>query len=185
MVIVAKLSRSVVRGGLSYGGLHRTRGGVCYCKISFVPLGLLFLYLKVLLLALTKRVGLVLPRIGSSVLPVFTARKCLKRAMLMLFAVNVVTTTFDGSSSTLATVAADMYMSLLSAGGSVRRMTQRQHKEMRVVLSIVLVFFVYLMRTLGDGDIVSTVCVVTSCACNPLLKVFTFKLFAREAAQSQ
>lgn len=184
IVIVANLSRSVVRGGLSYQGLQRTGGGVCYCKFSFVPLGLLFLYLKVLLVTLTKRVRLRLPTVGSSVLPVFTTRKCLKGPMLVLFAVKVVTTTFDGSSSTLATVAADMYMSLLGAKGSSRRITYHGEGGMRFSLSILLTLFVYLMRVLGGGDMVSTVCVVTSCACNPLLKVFTFNLFAQERAGS-
>lgn len=176
--MVANLSRSVVRGGLSYGDLGSTRGGVCACNFTFAPIGFLFLSLNILLLALTSRRRVRLPTLGSSVLPVFYASNVLKRSVLVFFAVNVVTTTFDDTSSTLATLAASFYVSVLKIRGRGTRSTGHAQLMIRLVVSVLFTVVVLTFGTVGGQDIVSTVCVVTSCACNPLLNLFMFKLFA-------
>lgn len=176
VVTVAKLSRSVVRHGLDYGGFGSSRGGVVADIVSRFFIVLLFLVLNILLCVFTtgRRVTI---RGDSRLFPLVTANGCFPTVINVLFVVNLVSSTCSTTNSTLATLAASFAMSVLKAGNGSRRAIIGVHGGIRVNVTIIVKVAVFMFGLLGGADIVSTMCVLTDCACNPVLNLFTFNVF--------
>lgn len=185
VVTVAKLSRSVVRHGLDYGGFGSSRGGVVADNVSRFFVVLLFLVLKMLLCAFASRRNVAGPTGDSRLFPVVTAKKCFPVVMNVLFVVKLVSSTCSTTKSTLATLAASFAMSVLKVGKGARSAMQGAHGGMRINVAVIVKVIVFVFGLLGGADIVSTICVLTDCACNPVLKLFTFNVLAGERMHSQ
>ncbi len=147
---------------------------MCTYGVAFVPANLLFLSLGVLLVQLARQQGIALPEQSDDLLTMFAATGRLGSAVVVLFTVGVVASSFSSADSALTALTTSYCVDIRERHGD-ERLRRRVHLAMSVVFAV----FILLFRAVNSTSVIDAIYVLCSYTYGPLLGLFAFGLFTR------
>ncbi len=174
------LDQDMMQKNLTCRNLSDARKDMCSYAFAFVPVNLLFLALGVLLVMLAAQGGATLPDSGDALLPMFAASGQLGGAVMVLFTIGIVATSFSSADSALTSLTTT-YCLDIRGDASDERLRKHTHLVMCAIFALLVVLF----RALETQSVIDTIYVLCSYTYGPLLGLFAFGLFTRRKVRDR
>ncbi len=179
VIVMTGLDQDMMQKNLSCRNLREAKKNMYCYGFAFIPLNFLFLCLGILLLALAGKMNLTLPPLNDDILPMFATQGYLGEAVLVLFTIGIIAATFSNSDSALTAMTTSVCVDLLGVESDSEKTAHRKREIVHVTLSMMLVLFICLIRTMGSQSVIDAIYIIASYTYGPLLGMFAFGLFTR------
>ena len=174
VIVMTGLDQDMMQKNLTCRTLREAQKDMCTYGVAFVPANLLFLSLGVLLVQLARQQGIALPEQSDDLLTMFAATGRLGSAVVVLFTVGVVASSFSSADSALTALTTSYCVDIRERHGD-ERLRRRVHLAMSVVFAV----FILLFRAVNSTSVIDAIYVLCSYTYGPLLGLFAFGLFTR------
>ena len=174
VIVMTGLDQDMMQKNLTCKSLREAQKDMCTYGFAFVPANLLFLSLGVLLVALASKEGVALPTSGDELLPMFAATGQMGMAVVVLFTVGVVASSFSSADSALTALTTSCCVDLWSRPDD-EKLRRRVHFD----VSVAFVVFILLFRSLNSTSVIDAIYVLCSYTYGPLLGLFAYGLLTR------
>ena len=172
VIVMTGLDQDMMQKNLTCRTLREAQKDMCTYGVAFVPANLLFLSLGVLLVQLARQQGVALPEQSDDLLTMFAATGRLGSAVVVLFTVGVVASSFSSADSALTALTTSYCVDIRERHGD-ERLRRRVHLAMSVVFAV----FILLFRAVNSTSVIDAIYVLCSYTYGPLLGLFAFGLF--------
>lgn len=174
VIVMTGLDQDMMQKNLTCKSLREAQKDMCTYGFAFVPANLLFLSLGVLLVALASKEGVALPASGDELLPMFAATGQMGMAVVVLFTVGVVASSFSSADSALTALTTSCCVDLWS-----RPDDEKLRRRVHFGVSVAFVVFILLFRSLNSTSVIDAIYVLCSYTYGPLLGLFAYGLLTR------
>ncbi len=174
VIVMTGLDQDMMQKNLTCKTLREAQKDMCTYGFAFVPANLLFLSLGVLLVALAAKDGVVLPAAGDELLPMFAATGRMGMAVVVMFTVGVVASSFSSADSALTALTTSYCVDLRSRPGD-----EKLRKKVHFAMSVAFVVFILLFHSLNSTSVIDAIYVLCSYTYGPLLGLFAYGLLTR------
>lgn len=174
VIVMTGLDQDMMQKNLTCKSLREAQKDMCTYGFAFVPANLLFLSLGVLLVALASKEGVALPTSGDELLPMFAATGQMGMAVVVLFTVGVVASSFSSADSALTALTTSCCVDLWS-----RPDDEKLRRRVHFGVSAAFVVFILLFRSLNSTSVIDAIYVLCSYTYGPLLGLFAYGLLTR------
>lgn len=174
VIVMTGLDQDMMQKNLTCKSLREAQKDMCTYGFAFVPANLLFLSLGVLLVALASKEGVALPASGDELLPMFAATGQMGMAVVVLFTVGVVASSFSSADSALTALTTSCCVDLWS-----RPDDEKLRRRVHFGVSAAFVVFILLFRSLNSTSVIDAIYVLCSYTYGPLLGLFAYGLLTR------
>lgn len=180
VIVMTGLDQDMMQKNLTCKSLREAQKDMCTYGFAFVPANLLFLSLGVLLVALASKEGVALPTSGDELLPMFAATGQMGMAVVVLFTVGVVASSFSSADSALTALTTSCCVDLWS-----RPDDERLRRRVHFGVSVAFVVFILLFRSLNSTSVIDAIYVLCSYTYGPLLGLFAYGLLTRRGVSGR
>ena len=180
VIVMTGLDQDMMQKNLTCKSLREAQKDMCTYGFAFVPANLLFLSLGVLLVALASKEGVALPTSGDELLPMFAATRQMGMAVVVLFTVGVVASSFSSADSALTALTTSCCVDLWSHP-DYEKLRRRVHFG----VSAAFVVFILLFRSLNSTSVIDAIYVLCSYTYGPLLGLFAYGLLTRRGVSGR
>lgn len=180
VIVMTGLDQDMMQKNLTCKSLREAQKDMCTYGFAFVPANLLFLSLGVLLVALASKEGVALPTSGDELLPMFAATGQVGMAVVVLFTVGVVASSFSSADSALTALTTSCCVDLWS-----RPDDEKLRRRVHFGVSVAFVVFILLFRSLNSTSVIDAIYVLCSYTYGPLLGLFAYGLFTRRGVSGR
>lgn len=180
VIVMTGLDQDMMQKNLTCKSLREAQKDMCTYGFAFVPANLLFLSLGVLLVALASKEGVALPASGDELLPMFAATGQMGMAVVVLFTVGVVASSFSSADSALTALTTSCCVDLWS-----RPDDERLRRRVHFGVSVAFVVFILLFRSLNSTSVIDAIYVLCSYTYGPLLGLFAYGLLTRRGVSGR
>lgn len=180
VIVMTGLDQDMMQKNLTCKSLREAQKDMCTYGFAFVPANLLFLSLGVLLVALASKDGVALPASGDELLPMFAATGQMGMAVVVLFTVGVVASSFSSADSALTALTTSCCVDLWS-----RPDDERLRRRVHFGVSVAFVVFILLFRSLNSTSVIDAIYVLCSYTYGPLLGLFAYGLLTRRGVSGR
>lgn len=174
VIVMTGLDQDMMQKNLTCKTLREAQKDMCTYGFAFVPANLLFLSLGVLLVALAAKDGVALPVAGDELLPMFAATGRMGMAVVVMFTVGVVASSFSSADSALTALTTSYCVDLRSRPGD-----EKLRKKVHFAMSVAFVVFILLFHSLNSTSVIDAIYVLCSYTYGPLLGLFAYGLLTR------
>lgn len=174
VIVMTGLDQDMMQKNLTCKSLREAQKDMCTYGFAFVPANLLFLSLGVLLVALASKEGVALPASGDELLPMFAATGQMGMAVVVLFTVGVVASSFSSADSALTALTTSCCVDLWS-----RPDDEKLRRRVHFGVSAAFVVFILLFRSLNSTSVIDAIYVLCSYTYGPLLGLFAYGLLTK------
>lgn len=174
VIVMTGLDQDMMQKNLTCKTLREAQKDMCTYGFAFVPANLLFLSLGVLLVALAAKDGVALPGAGDELLPMFAATGRMGMAVVVMFTVGVVASSFSSADSALTALTTSYCVDLRSRPGD-----EKLRKKVHFAMSVAFVVFILLFHSLNSTSVIDAIYVLCSYTYGPLLGLFAYGLLTR------
>ena len=133
-----------------------------------------------LLVALAAKDGVALPAAGDELLPMFAANGRMGMAVVVMFTVGVVASSFSSADSALTALTTSYCVDLRSRPGD-----EKLRKKVHFGMSVAFVVFILLFHSLNSTSVIDAVYVLCSYTYGPLLGLFAYGLLTRRGVSGR
>ena len=180
VIVMTGLDQDMMQKNLTCKSLREAQKDMCTYGFAFVPANLLFLSLGVLLVALASKEGVALPASGDELLPMFAATGQMGMAVVVLFTVGVVASSFSSADSALTALTTSCCVDLWS-----RPDDEKLRRRVHFGVSVAFVVFILLCRSLNSTSVIDAIYVLCSYTYGPLLGLFAYGLLTRRGVSGR
>ena len=180
VIVMTGLDQDMMQKNLTCKSLREAQKDLCTYGFAFVPANLLFLSLGVLLVALASKEGVALPTSGDELLPMFAATGQMGMAVVVLFTVGVVASSFSSADSALTALTTSCCVDLWS-----RPDDEKLRRRVHFGVSVAFVVFILLFRSLNSTSVIDAIYVLCSYTYGPLLGLFAYGLLTRRGVSGR
>ena len=180
VIVMTGLDQDMMQKNLTCKSLREAQKDMCTYGFAFVPANLLFLSLGVLLVALASKEGVALPASGDELLPMFAATGQMGMAVVVLFTVGVVASSFSSADSALTALTTSCCVDLWS-----RPDDEKLRRRVHFGVSAAFVVFILLFRSLNSTSVIDAIYVLCSYTYGPLLGLFAYGLLTRRGVSGR
>lgn len=180
VIVMTGLDQDMMQKNLTCKSLREAQKDMCTYGFAFVPANLLFLSLGVLLVALASKEGVDLPASGDELLPMFAATGQMGMAVVVLFTVGVVASSFSSADSALTALTTSCCVDLWS-----RPDDEKLRRRVHFGVSVAFVVFILLFRSLNSTSVIDAIYVLCSYTYGPLLGLFAYGLLTRRGVSGR
>lgn len=180
VIVMTGLDQDMMQKNLTCKSLREAQKDMCTYGFAFVPANLLFLSLGVLLVALASKEGVALPASGDELLPMFAATGQMGMAVVVLFTVGVVASSFSSADSALTALTTSCCVDLWS-----RPDDEKLRRRVHFGVSAAFVMFILLFRSLNSTSVIDAIYVLCSYTYGPLLGLFAYGLLTRRGVSGR
>lgn len=180
VIVMTGLDQDMMQKNLTCKSLREAQKDMCTYGFAFVPANLLFLSLGVLLVALASKEGVALPASGDELLPMFAATGQMGMAVVVLFTVGVVASSFSSADSALTALTTSCCVDLWS-----RPDDERLRRRVHFGVSVAFVVFILLFRSFNSTSVIDAIYVLCSYTYGPLLGLFAYGLLTRRGVSGR
>lgn len=180
VIVMTGLDQDMMQKNLTCKSLREAQKDMCTYGFAFVPANLLFLSLGVLLVALASKEGVALPASGDELLPMFAATGQMGMAVVVLFTVGVVASSFSSADSALTALTTSCCVDLWS-----RPDDEKLRRRVHFGVSVAFVVFILLFRSLNSTSVIDAIYVLCSYTYGPLLGLFAYGLLTRRGVSGR
>lgn len=180
VIVMTGLDQDMMQKNLTCKSLREAQKDMCTYGFAFVPANLLFLSLGVLLVALASKEGVALPASGDELLPMFAATGQMGMAVVVLFTVGVVASSFSSADSALTALTTSCCVDLWS-----RPDGEKLRRRVHFGVSVAFVVFILLFRSLNSTSVIDAIYVLCSYTYGPLLGLFAYGLLTRRGVSGR
>lgn len=180
VIVMTGLDQDMMQKNLTCKSLREAQKDMCTYGFAFVPANLLFLSLGVLLVALASKEGVALPASGDELLPMFAATGQMGMAVVVLFTVGVVASSFSSADSALTALTTSCCVDLWS-----RTDDEKLRRRVHFGVSVAFVVFILLFRSLNSTSVIDAIYVLCSYTYGPLLGLFAYGLLTRRGVSGR
>lgn len=180
VIVMTGLDQDMMQKNLTCKSLREAQKDMCTYGFAFVPANLLFLSLGVLLVALASKEGVALPASGDELLPMFAAMGQMGMAVVVLFTVGVVASSFSSADSALTALTTSCCVDLWS-----RPDDEKLRRRVHFGVSVAFVVFILLFRSLNSTSVIDAIYVLCSYTYGPLLGLFAYGLLTRRGVSGR
>lgn len=174
VIVMTGLDQDMMQKNLTCKTLREAQKDMCTYGFAFVPANLLFLSLGVLLVALAAKDGVALSAAGDELLPMFAATGRMGMAVVVMFTVGVVASSFSSADSALTALTTSYCVDLRSRPGD-----EKLRKKVHFAMSVAFVVFILLFHSLNSTSVIDAIYVLCSYTYGPLLGLFAYGLLTR------
>lgn len=174
VIVMTGLDQDMMQKNLTCKSLREAQKDMCTYGFAFVPANLLFLSLGVLLVALASKEDVALPASGDELLPMFAATGRMGMAVVVMFTVGVVASSFSSADSALTALTTSYCVDLRSRPGD-----EKLRKKVHFAMSVAFVVFILLFHSLNSTSVIDAIYVLCSYTYGPLLGLFAYGLLTR------
>lgn len=179
VIVMTGVDQDMMQKNLSCRNLREAQKNMYCYGFAFIPLNFLFLCLGILLLALAGKMNLTLPTMNDDILPMFATQGYLGETVLILFTIGIIAASFSNSDSALTAMTTSVCVDLLETEKDNEEIARRKREKVHIALSILLVFFICLVKALNSQSVIDAIYIIASYTYGPLLGMFAFGLFTR------
>lgn len=180
VIVMTGLDQDMMQKNLTCKTLREAQKDMCTYGFAFVPANLLFLSLGVLLVALAAKDGVALPAAGDELLPMFAATGRMGMAVVVMFTVGVVASSFSSADSALTALTTSYCVDLRS-----RPSDEKLRKKVHFGMSVAFVVFILLFHSLNSTSVIDAIYVLCSYTYGPLLGLFAYGLLTRRGVSGR
>lgn len=180
VIVMTGLDQDMMQKNLTCKSLREAQKDMCTYGFAFVPANLLFLSLGVLLVALASKEGVALPASGDELLPMFAATGQMGMAVVVLFTVGVVASSFSSADSALTALTTSCCVDLWS-----RPDDEKLRRRVHFAMSVAFVVFILLFHSLNSTSVIDAIYVLCSYTYGPLLGLFAYGLLTRRGVSGR
>ena len=180
VIVMTGLDQDMMQKNLTCKSLREAQKDMCTYGFAFVPANLLFLSLGVLLVAFASKEGVALPASGDELLPMFAATGQMGMAVVVLFTVGVVASSFSSADSALTALTTSCCVDLWS-----RPDDEKLRRRVHFGVSAAFVVFILLFRSLNSTSVIDAIYVLCSYTYGPLLGLFAYGLLTRRGVSGR
>ena len=180
VIVMTGLDQDMMQKNLTCKTLREAQMDMCTYGFAFVPANLLFLSLGVLLVALAAKDGVALPAAGDELLPMFAATGRMGMAVVVMFTVGVVASSFSSADSALTALTTSYCVDLRSRPGD-----EKLRKKVHFAMSVAFVVFILLFHSLNSTSVIDAIYVLCSYTYGPLLGLFAYGLLTRRGVSGR
>ncbi len=180
VIVMTGLDQDMMQKNLTCKTLREAQKDMCTYGFAFVPANLLFLSLGVLLVALAAKDGVALPAAGDELLPMFAATGRMGMAVVVMFTVGVVASSFSSADSALTALTTSYCVDLRSRPGD-----EKLRKKVHFAMSVAFVVFILLFHSLNSTSVIDAIYVLCSYTYGPLLGLFAYGLLTRRGVSGR
>lgn len=180
VIVMTGLDQDMMQKNLTCKSLREAQKDMCTYGFAFVPANMLFLSLGVLLVALASKEGVALPTSGDELLPMFAATGQMGMAVVVLFTVGVVASSFSSADSALTALTTSCCVDLWS-----RPDDEKLRRRVHFGVSAAFVVFILLFRSLNSTSVIDAIYVLCSYTYGPLLGLFAYGLLTRRGVSGR
>lgn len=180
VIVMTGLDQDMMQKNLTCKTLREAQKDMCTYGFAFVPANLLFLSLGVLLVALAAKDGVALPAVGDELLPMFAATGRMGMAVVVMFTVGVVASSFSSADSALTALTTSYCVDLRSRPGD-----EKLRKKVHFGMSVTFVVFILLFHSLNSTSVIDAIYVLCSYTYGPLLGLFAYGLLTRRGVSGR
>lgn len=180
VIVMTGLDQDMMQKNLTCKTLCEAQKDMCTYGFAFVPANLLFLSLGVLLVALAAKDGVALPAAGDELLPMFAATGRMGMAVVVMFTVGVVASSFSSADSALTALTTSYCVDLRSRPGD-----EKLRKKVHFAMSVAFVVFILLFHSLNSTSVIDAIYVLCSYTYGPLLGLFAYGLLTRRGVSGR
>lgn len=180
VIVMTGLDQDMMQKNLTCKSLREAQKDMCTYGFAFVPANLLFLSLGVLLVALASKEDVALPASGDELLPMFAATGQMGMAVVVLFTVGVVASSFSSADSALTALTTSCCVDLWS-----RPDDEKLRRRVHFGVSAAFVVFILLFRSLNSTSVIDAIYVLCSYTYGPLLGLFAYGLLTRRGVSGR
>lgn len=180
VIVMTGLDQDMMQKNLTCKTLCEAQKDMCTYGFAFVPANLLFLSLGVLLVALAAKDGVALPAAGDELLPMFAATGRMGMAVVVMFTVGVVASSFSSADSALTALTTSYCVDLRSRPGD-----EKLRKKVHFGMSVAFVVFILLFHSLNSTSVIDAIYVLCSYTYGPLLGLFAYGLLTRRGVSGR
>lgn len=180
VIVMTGLDQDMMQKNLTCKTLREAQKDMCTYGFAFVPANLLFLSLGVLLVALASKEGVALPASGDELLPMFAATGQMGMAVVVMFTVGVVASSFSSADSALTALTTSYCVDLRSRPGD-----EKLRKKVHFGMSVAFVVFILLFHSLNSTSVIDAIYVLCSYTYGPLLGLFAYGLLTRRGVSGR
>lgn len=180
VIVMTGLDQDMMQKNLTCKTLREAQKDMCTYGFAFVPANLLFLSLGVLLVALAAKDGVALPVAGDELLPMFAATGRMGMAVVVMFTVGVVASSFSSADSALTALTTSYCVDLHSRPGD-----EKLRKKVHFGMSVAFVVFILLFHSLNSTSVIDAIYVLCSYTYGPLLGLFAYGLLTRRGVSGR
>lgn len=180
VIVMTGLDQDMMQKNLTCKSLREAQKDMCTYGFAFVPANLLFLSLGVLLVALASKECVALPASGDELLPMFAATGQMGMAVVVLFTVGVVASSFSSADSALTALTTSCCVDLWS-----RPDDEKLRRRVHFGVSAAFVVFILLFRSLNSTSVIDAIYVLCSYTYGPLLGLFAYGLLTRRGVSGR
>lgn len=180
VIVMTGLDQDMMQKNLTCKTLREAQKDMCTYGFAFVPANLLFLSLGVLLVALAAKDGVALPAAGDELLPMFAATGRMGMAVVVMFTVGVVASSFSSADSAITALTTSYCVDLRSRPGD-----EKLRKKVHFAMSVAFVVFILLFHSLNSTSVIDAIYVLCSYTYGPLLGLFAYGLLTRRGVSGR
>lgn len=180
VIVMTGLDQDMMQKNLTCKTLREAQKDMCTYGFAFVPANLLFLSLGVLLVVLAAKDGVALPAAGDELLPMFAATGRMGMAVVVMFTVGVVASSFSSADSALTALTTSYCVDLRSRPGD-----EKLRKKVHFGMSVAFVVFILLFHSLNSTSVIDAIYVLCSYTYGPLLGLFAYGLLTRRGVSGR
>lgn len=180
VIVMTGLDQDMMQKNLTCKTLREAQKDMCTYGFAFVPANLLFLSLGVLLVALAAKDGVALPAVGDELLPMFAATGRMGMAVVVMFTVGVVASSFSSADSAITALTTSYCVDLRSRPGD-----EKLRKKVHFGMSVAFVVFILLFHSLNSTSVIDAIYVLCSYTYGPLLGLFAYGLLTRRGVSGR
>lgn len=171
VIVMTGLDQDMMQKNLTCRSLRDAQKDLCSYGFAFVPANLLFLSLGVLLMMLADRQGVALPATGDELLPMFAATGTMGTAVLALFALGIVASSFSSADSALTALTTSWCVDICGRADD-EQLRHKAHLGITAVFALVIL----LVDAFNSTSIIDAIYILCSYTYGPLLGLFAYAM---------
>lgn len=176
-VVMTGLDQDMMQKNLTCKSLADAQKDMCSYGFAFVPANLLFMTLGILLVMLTRRLGMDVPASGDDLLPMFVASGSMGQTVVVLFTIGIVAASFSSADSAMTALTTSFCVDVAE-----RPADERLRRRAHVGVAAAFVVCIMVFRLVDSPSMIDAIYVLCSYTYGPLLGLFAFGLFTRRRA---
>lgn len=184
VIVMTGLDQDMMQKNLTCRNLREAQKNMCAYGACFLPVNLLLLALGILLYTLCAARGIQPPSSGDALLPMLVSSGALGFFFVIPFCISIVAAAFSSADSAITSLTTSVCIDLLHLEDRVNDAERQRKIRRRIHLSMCLAFLlcIIIFRALNDTSVINAIYVMASYTYGPLLGLYAFGLFTRQAA---
>ena len=180
VIVMTGLDQDMMQKNLTCKTLREARKDMCTYGFAFVPVNLMLLSLGVLLVLLLQRRGLDMSASADELLPMFAATGSLGMAVVVLFTIGLVASSFSSADSALTSITTSWCVDIRR-----RQSDERLRRRTHAAVCVLFVAFILMFRTLNSTSVIDAIYIICSYSYGPLLGLYAFGMLTRRGVSDR